>query len=67
MLKERFLIMSKDEELKKLKTQLSELEKRNPAHCYGTKGFVGHQMSPELLIEIEELEDKIKALESSED
>ncbi|MBM4277603.1 MAG: hypothetical protein FJ130_06905 [Deltaproteobacteria bacterium] len=58
--------MDKQEKLKELKAKLEELKSRDPSHCSGTEGFVGHtghSMSPELFKQIETLEDEIKLLE----
>lgn len=51
------------EKLAELKGRLKDLERRNPAHCSETNTYVGHQMTPQLLQEIEDLEDEIKELE----
>ena len=52
-----------EEKLAGLKARLKDLEHRNPSHCSGKSTYVGHQMSPELLQTIEDLEDEIKELE----
>jgi hypothetical protein len=53
----------KKQKLEALQQKLDDLKQRRPEHCSGTDGFVGvHQMSPELLAAIEELEDQIAAL-----
>lgn len=60
--------MDKQEKLEKLKAKLDELKKRDPSHCSGTEGFIGHtghSMSPELFEQIETLEEEIKNLEKS--
>jgi len=60
--------MGKQEKLKELKAKLEELKKRDPSHCSGTEGFVGHtghSMSPELFQQIEALEEEIRKLEKS--
>ncbi len=57
--------MSKEDRLKELEAKLEELKKRDPSHCSGTEGFVGHtghSMSPELFQQIETLEGEIKEL-----
>jgi hypothetical protein len=57
--------MNKQEKLKELKEKLEELKGRDPSHCSGTEGFVGHtghSMSPELFQQIEALEEEIKKL-----
>lgn len=57
--------MGKQEKLKELKEKLEELKSRDPSHCSGKEGFVGHtghSMSPELFQEIEKLEEEIKIL-----
>lgn len=58
--------MSKAERLKELKAKLEELKGRDPSHCSGREGFIGHtghSMSPELFQQIETLEEEIKKLE----
>lgn len=50
--------------LAELKARLEELKRRNPAHCSGLSTFVGHQMTPKLYEELEEIEEQIKALEA---
>ena len=50
--------------LAELKSALADLKKRNPAHCSGTGSFVGHQMSPELYQQIEDLEEEVRELEA---
>ena len=58
--------MNKEERLKELQAKLEELKSRDPSHCSGTEGFVGHtghSMSPELFQQIEALEEEIKKLE----
>jgi archaellum component FlaC len=51
-------------QLEALKKKLEDLKKRRPEHCAGTEEFVGvNKMSPELIGEIEELEDQVEALE----
>jgi len=43
--------MNKEERLKELKAKLEELKKRDPSHCFGKEGFIGHtghSMSPKL-------------------
>jgi len=58
--------MSKAERLKELKAKLEELKGRDPSHCSGREGFIGHtghSMSPELFQQIEKLEEEIKKLE----
>jgi len=58
--------MKKEDKLKDLTAKLEELKKRDPSHCYGKEGFIGHtghSMSPELFQQIEELETQIKKLE----
>jgi benzoyl-CoA reductase/2-hydroxyglutaryl-CoA dehydratase subunit BcrC/BadD/HgdB len=57
--------MGKKEKLEELKAKLEELKSRDPSHCSGKEGFVGHtghSMSPELFQEIEKLEEEIKKL-----
>jgi len=57
--------MNKEERLKELEAKLEELKKRDPSHCSGREGFVGHSghsMSPELFQQIEILEGEIKEL-----
>ena len=49
--------------LAELKAELKDLEMRNPAHCSDTRGYVGHQMTPQLLQRIEDLEEEIEGLE----
>jgi hypothetical protein len=41
--------MTKQERLNELKAKLEELKSRDPSHCSGKEGFVGHtghSMSP---------------------
>lgn len=52
--------------LEELKARLEELKRLNPAHCSGTGSFVAHSMPPELYAQVEELEEQIKELETSE-
>ena len=57
--------MGKKEKLEGLKAKLEELKSRDPSHCSGKEGFVGHtghSMSPELFQQIEALEEEIKKL-----
>ena len=57
--------MTKQERLNELKVKLEELKSRDPSHCSGKEGFVGHtghSMSPELFQQIEALEEEIKKL-----
>jgi benzoyl-CoA reductase/2-hydroxyglutaryl-CoA dehydratase subunit BcrC/BadD/HgdB len=57
--------MGKKERLEELKAKLEELKSRDPSHCSGKEGFVGHtghSMSPELFQQIEALEEEIKKL-----
>ena len=57
--------MNKEERLKDLVVKLEELKSRDPSHCSGKEGFVGHtghSMSPELFQQIEALEEEIKKL-----
>jgi len=57
--------MNKEERLKDLVAKLEELKNRDPSHCSGKEGFVGHtghSMSPELFQQIEALEEEIKKL-----
>lgn len=59
--------MDKQEKLKELTAKLEELKGRDPSHCSGTEGFVGHtghSMSPELFQQIEALEEEIKKLKN---
>ena len=56
----------KESRLAELEERLADLKKRDPAHCYGTKGFVPHSMTPRLYQEIEDLEDEIKRLKIGE-
>ena len=55
--------------LKELREKLEDLKRRDPSHCSGTATFVstGHSIPPSLYAEIEELEDRIKALEAEEE
>jgi len=58
--------MGKKEKLEELKTKLEELKGRDPSHCSGKEGFVGHtghSTSPELFQQIEALEEEIKKLQ----
>ncbi len=57
--------MGKKEKLEELKAKLEELKSRDPSHCSGKEGFVGHtghSMSPELFQQIEALEEEIGKL-----
>jgi peptidoglycan hydrolase CwlO-like protein len=55
-------------ELESLQKKLDALLKRRPEHCSGTDGFVGvHKASPELMAEIEEIEDRIANLKKTLD
>ena len=59
--------MDKQEKLKELTAKLEDLKGRDPSHCSGTEGFVGHtghSMSPELFQQIEALEEEIKKLKN---
>jgi len=62
---------AKAEELRKkladLEAELADLKKRNPAHCSGTRTFVGPQMSPTLYQRIEDLEEAIAPLRKQRD
>ena len=56
---------TKTEELAKLKEDLAELKKHLPEHCSGTKEYTNrHHASPKLWEKIEDLEERIKALEA---
>jgi len=60
--------MAEEKELRlsELEERLADLKSRDPSHCYGTKGFVPHSMTPRLYQEIEDLEEEIKRLKSGE-
>lgn len=54
---------SRADELARAEKELEDLKSRRPEHCHGAEGYVGvHQASPELLAEIEELEERIREL-----
>ena len=54
---------NKQTTLKELKARLEELKKLDPSHCSGTDTFVPHTIPPSLFQQIEELEERIRALE----
>ncbi len=59
--------MGKKEKLEELKAKLEELKSRDPSHCSGKEGFVGHtghSMSPKLFQQIEALEEEIGKLKN---
>jgi hypothetical protein len=58
-------VTEKSEDLARLEKQLEDMKRRLPEHCGsgGSDEYVGvHHASPELLAEIEELEEKIKEI-----
>ena len=52
-----------EEKIADLKKSLGDLKGRNPAHCSGTRDYVGHQMSQKLFQQLEDIEEEIKELE----
>ena len=57
---------AKRQRLEVMKARLEELKKHDPSHGGGSVSFTPHGMPPELLREIEDLEDAIRALEAEE-
>lgn len=56
------------EELTRLETELKELRKTMPEHCYGTKGYVcTHRATPKHWELIESTEERIKELKDAAD
>lgn len=56
---------TKEQRLARLESELKELKKTFPEHCYGRKGYIGvHRATPTHWDKIENIEEEIKKLKA---